>query len=262
MIDPNNKDQEGLRKIIAGGTEIAGGAVGGALGFLAAGPGGAAVLGAGGVLAANALKRVGQEVADRMLGPREKIRVGAVVAIAAMEIKGRIDKGEALRDDAFFETDASGRSRADSVVESILLKSQREPEEKKIQFMGHLLSNIAFDKTISGDMAHQIIKVAEDLTYRELCILRLSAVKEFYTLRASDYRGYGPFPKELYQVLYECMDLYHRGLINFGGSVGFGPTDVTPNAMTIQGLGADLYNLMSLAEITDKDILPIAAELK
>lgn len=65
--------------------------------------------------------------------------------------------------------------------------------------------------------------------------------------------------KDLYQVLYECMDLYHRGLINFGGEVLFGPTDVKPGSMTAQGLGADIYNLMKLSTIPLGDLMPVVA---
>jgi hypothetical protein len=68
--------------------------------------------------------------------------------------------------------------------------------------------------------------------------------------------------KELYQVLYECLDLYHRGFINFGGKVVFGPTDIAPGKMAVQGLGEDLFNLMGLAAIPDEDVIPIGAQLK
>jgi hypothetical protein len=251
-----------IRKLIDSGAGIAGGAVGGALSFLAGGPIGAAVLGAGGAAAAMALKHVGQEVSERLLGPREKVRVGAVLAIAAAEIKQRIENGERIRTDGFFDEKLSGRSDAEEVAESILLKSQREPEEKKIPYMGHLLSSVAFDPQISAHMAHQITKAAEQLTYRQLCILKLAVVKQVFGLRNGDYRGQGSFSKELYQVLYECLDLYHRGFINFGGEVAFGPTDIAPGKMTVQGLGADLFNLMKLATIPDEDIVPIAAQMK
>jgi len=136
-----------------------------------------------------------------------------------------------------------------------LLKSQREPEESKIPYMGHLLSNISFDKEINASLAHQIIKSAEQLTYRQLCILKLIVIKENYNLRITDYRGQGTFTKDLYQVLYECLDLYHRGFINIGGEVAFGPTDIAPGKMTVQGLVADLYNLMSLTKIQNDELI-------
>ena len=259
--EEKNEKSERLWNLINGSAEIAGGAVGGALGFLAGGPMGAAVLGAGGAAAAMALKRIGQEAADRLLGPREKVRLGAVLAISASDIHDRMQGGEKLRADGFFEAKQGGRSDAEEVAEGVLLRSQREPEEKKIRYMGYLLANVAFDPQISPAMAHQIVKAAEQLTYRQLCILKLAVVKGAFGLRATDYRGQGSFPKELYQLLYECLDLYHRGFVNFGGEVAFGPTDIAPGKITIQGLGADVYNLMRLSSIPDTDLASIAKRL-
>lgn len=265
MAEQSNGKQDnndGIRRLINTGAEIAGGAVGGALGFLAGGPVGAALLGAGGAAAAAALKHIGEEASERLLGPREQVRVGGVLAIAAGEIGRRIQQGEAVRTDGFFDQKPRGRSDAEEVAESVLLKSQREPEEKKIQYMAHLLAGVAFDAQIGAHMAHQITKAAEQLTYRQLCIMKLAVVKDGFALRDNDYRGHGAFTKNLYQVLYECLDLYHRGFLNFGGGAAFGPTDVKPRGMTVQGLGADIFNLMKLSLIPIEDLMPIALQLK
>lgn len=262
MSEERENETRNIRKLIDGGVEIAGGAVGGALGFFAGGPLGAAALGASGSAAAKMLKHIGQEVSERLLGPREKVRVGAVLAIAAAEINRRIANGERVRTDGFFDEKSSGRSDAEEVAESVVLKSQREPEEKKILYMGHLLSSVAFDPQISAHMAHQITKAAEQLTYRQLCILKLAVIKQVFGLRNGNYREQSSFSKELYQVLFECSDLYHRGFINFGTEVAFGPTDIAPGKMTVQGLGADIFNLMKLATIPREDIVPIAEQLK
>jgi hypothetical protein len=259
--DDERKNQR-IRSLIDGGAEIAGGAVGGALGFLAGGPVGAAALGAGGAAAARVLKHIGNEACERLLGPREKIRLGGVLAVAAAEINQRIANGEKIRDDGFFQDKPTGRSDAEEVAESILLKSQREPEEKKIPYMGHLLSNVAFHKEISAEMAHQITKAAEQLTYRQLCILKLAVAKDAFGLRSEDYRGQSSFSRELYQVLYECLDLYHRGFVNFGGPAALGPTDVALGKMTVQALGVDLYNLMQLCIIPDLDLRPLIEVLR
>lgn len=260
--DSKSGNSERLRELINNGSEIAGAFIGAALGFVATGPVGAGLGGAGGFLAAKALRRVGNEVSGRILGPRERVRIGGVLAIAASEIKSRMENGERIRTDGFFDEKESGRSDGEEVAENVLLKSQREPEEKKLPYMAHLLSNVAFDSQISPPMAHQIIKIADQLTYRQLCLLKLGASKEGFGLRSSDYREHGGFPKELYQVLYECLDLYHRGLVNFEGEVAFGPTDVAPGRMTVQGLGADLYNLMKLATIPQEDLSPISRQLR
>jgi hypothetical protein len=251
-----------LKNLIDGGSEIASGAVGGALGFLVGGPIGAAAVGAGGVVAAKVLKNIGSEISERLLGPREKIRVGGVLAIAATEIRQRIEQGEKIRDDGFFSEKINGRSDADEAVESILLKSQREPEEKKIIYMGHLVASLAFRQEISVEMAHQISKAAEQLTYRQLCLLKLSTIKDIVKLRKGNYRGQNTCPKELYQILYEYFDLYHRGFINFGGEVAFGPTDIEPGNSTVQALGVDLFNLMQLNNIPNEDFSSVIEILK
>lgn len=106
------------------------------------------------------------------------------------------------------------------------------------------------------------MKSAEQLTYRQLCILKLCVAKDSFRLRDEDYRGQGTFSRNVYQLLYECLDLYRRGFINFGGTAAFGPTDVKPGRMTVQGLGVDLFNLMKLSLIPDQDIVPIAEQLK
>ena len=210
----------------------------------------------------------------RQLGPREEIRVGAALIIAAAEIKRRQKNGELLRDDGFFDKNQGGRSDAGEVLESVLLKAQREPEEKKIRHLGLLYSSIPFDSDISLPYAHQLIKVAEQLTYQQLCILKLSVVKDTYSLRDKDYRDHDDF-KNLSPLLYACAELYDKEYINFGGEANFHIgehmdygatihrlTRAKPSLMSLQGIGADLYNLMRLCLIPDADIAPIAEQLK
>ena len=57
----------------------------------------------------------------------------------------RTGNGEAVREDGFFDERSDSRSvDAKEVWEGILMKSQREPEEKKLPFMAHLLASVAF----------------------------------------------------------------------------------------------------------------------
>ena len=259
------KRNERLRGLMNTGMQIAGGVAGGAIsaavGFVIAGPVGAAIGGTAGIVASTALKAIGQELSARLLGPREEARIGYVYTLAAAEIAQRCENGENVRDDGFFNRDETGHSDAEEIWESMLLKSQREPAEKKLPYMAHLLANLAFDDQIGVDMAHQITKSAEQLTYRQLCILKLSVVKEQFDLRKDDYRGHETFTKGLYQLLYEYLGLYNMAYINFGGDVAFGPSDVKPGDTTVQALGADIFNLMRLDRIPNEDLLPIVAQL-
>ena len=113
-------------------------------------------------------------------------------------------------------------------------------------------------------LVHQLTKAAEQLTYRQLCILKLSVVKDNFELHDKDYRGQGTLAQELYPLLYEYMDLYRKDFIIFG--IGFSSVsslaDINPGLADVQGIGVDLFKLMKLALIPDEDIIPIAAQLK
>lgn len=261
MLSDQPEHEDKLKNLVESGSEIAGGAVGGAIGLFG-GPLGAIGGGAAGVIVGKALARVGLDVAERLLGPRERTRIGAVLAMAADEIRKRTDRGEKVRDDDFFDRPHGKRSKADEVAENVLLKAQREAEEAKIPYMARLLANVVFDKTISAELAHQIIRLSDNLTYRQLKLLRIAAIRDQLGLRASDYRGQTTFSTELMQVLYECLELYNHALVNFAGKVAFGPTDIKPASMKPQGLGAFIHNLMDLMTMSTAELEDVAKVLR
>ena len=156
MDNDNNSFErdDRLRTLINKGTDIVGGAAGSAvgtvIGSLLVGPGGAVVGGSIVATATMAVRAIGHELSSRMLSPREQARVGGVFTLAAAEIVKQCRNGDSVRDDGFFYTDDSGRSDAEDVWETMLLKSQREAEEKKLPYMAHLLANLAFTTEILG----------------------------------------------------------------------------------------------------------------
>ena len=275
----NHGDEQSLKYMLEIASSGGGSLAGAFLGLLVAGPAGGLVGalcgGAGGKAIEIALRVASQEIWARQLSTRERMRVGTVLDVVITEIRRRVEAGESVRADGFFDEKETGRSDAEEVAESVLLKVQREPEEKKIQYMGYMLSSIPFDPEISVQMAHQLTKIAEQLTYQQLCILKLSVVKDKYGLRGKDYRDHDDFGKDLYPVLYACAELYDKEYINFGGEANFHIgehmdygatihrlTRAIPARMTLQGIGVDLYDLMRLCLIPDADIAPIAEQLK
>ena len=277
--ETNTEGKDGVQRLLDRGAEMLGSGAhavtSGVLALLVGGPEGSAVGGVVGKGVEIVLNRVGGEISTRQLAPREETRVGAAFAYAAAEIKRRLEEGDVLRNDDFFDEKQAERSGADEVLESVLLKAQREPEEKKVRYMGYLFASVAFNPDISVPMAHQLSKAGEQLSYRQLCILRLSDVKDEHGLRDRDYRDHDDIGKDLYQILYECADLYNKEYINFGGEANFHIgeridygatlhrlTRAIPARMTLQGIGADLHDLMELCLIPDTDIASIAAQLK
>ena len=261
-IDRKHEERVKFLKFLDAGCNIVGAGAGGTIGLLLGGPAGAVVGGAGGAAISESLRLVGQEFSKRFLTKREEARAGGVLVIAAAEIQKRLENGDEIRQDGFFDQEQTDRSDADEVVENIVLKCQREPQEKKIRFMGYLIANLSFDSTTSADLAHQIINVADELTYRQLCLLRIAVGAKTLNLCNTNYRELKKFPRELYQILHECLDLYNRALINFGGEVVFGLPDIQPGSMDTQGLGGDIHNLMNLNLIPIEDMMPIIHVLR
>ena len=252
-----------LRRLIDEGAGITGAAGRAALGLLSGDPLVAAGLGGAGAAAASALRQLGHEFADRFLAPRERKRVGAVLAVIAEDLQEHRARGGELRTDGFFDAGPGDRRDADEVAESLVLKCQREPEEKKIPYMGHFFANVAFSPDVSALMAHQLAKHAEQLSFRQFCLLNIATYpKPQHRLRAEDYRDQEGITVEVMQVLYEVLDLYNRGFVNFGGEVAFGPTDVNPGSMKTQGLGVVLMALLDVKRIPEEDLTPIIAQLR
>ena len=269
MKDINTKaasEDERLRSLITAGSQILGGsssaAVSAAAGLLLAGPLGAVVGGATGTALSMALNKLGNEISQRLLSPREQARVGFVLAHTAKNINDLFAKGEVLRTDGFFDADEGDRSDAEELAESVLLKSQREAEEKKLPYMANLLALLAFTPQVSASVAHVIVKNAEQLSYQQLCILQVADENDRFFLRKTDYRSERYLDFELSRVLSECMDLYNRIWIDFGDSAVLSPKQVNPSNMRLVGLGPVALQLMQLHLIPDQDLLDVAAELR
>ncbi len=191
-----------------------------------------------------------------MLGKREEVRVGAVLAFAGEKIREKMENGEQVRQDGFFEEQPDDRSDAEEIFEGVLLAAQREHQEKKLRFYGNLVANIAFDPTISRERANLLLKMGEELTYRQMCLLAIFAIpdKTGVGLKQGDCRGSNRIEPEVGAVLQEAYDLYTRNLVNAGGDALLGLTDIDPANMQVQGSGVYLYNLMELWGIDLRDL--------
>ena len=199
------------------------------------------------------------------MGPREQARVGAVCALGAAEIVERINAGDKLREDGFFEEGEADRSDAEEVWESLLSKCQREASERKLPYMGHLFAGLAFDATVDLDLAHQVISEAGRLSYRQLCIVRVCALRESFNLRSKPYASRRQetvsLSKKRYAVLLECFDLYNRGFLG-SPNTALTALQLVPSELRSQGIGVVIHDLMRLDLIPKEDLSAIAERLR
>ncbi len=118
------------------------------------------------------------DLLNRHLSDRERARTERAFNQIKHIIEIRLNRHEQPRDDGFFgenRNDAIGnidRADAAEILEGVLLKCQREHEQRKVQFIANIWANAAFD-TVSLEFLNRLIRIAEQLTYRQLVIIAL-----------------------------------------------------------------------------------------
>ncbi len=160
---------EASKRAIDAGMELLGSVSGAAVGGLIGGPPGAI----GGAVAGPVLTSTLKEIARRVLGKREEMRVGAAFSSAMLAVKELREAGLEVRQDSFFEPEINRRAKAEEVVEGALLAAQREHEELKVIHYGYLIANVAFDTGIDLRTANWCLRTGQDLTWTQLVLLRI-----------------------------------------------------------------------------------------
>lgn len=118
-----------IREFIKPGSEIGAATISAALALL--GPQ-ASILAAGGAIYFQKLLDRGcTNLYDQITGYRAKARAGHAAAYALLKIAERLNNGETVREDSFFEPKTYGRSSADELFEGVILKSSVAYEERK-----------------------------------------------------------------------------------------------------------------------------------
>lgn len=239
-------------ELIEGGSDLAGATAGAAIGLLG-GPGGALGGAAAGVVVTRVLKRVGADIKQRILGPREEVRIGAATAYATVAIDGALRSGQIPRQDGFFEPSEDGnRPAGEEVLEGVLIKARDSYEEKKVPLLGILYATIAFQEAISSAHANHLLELASRLTYRQLVVLAIALDESGRArLRQSDYRNDQEALERLgvdgRSLITETYGLYQQGLLSDeGGAAWISVADVNPGAMRPQGSGYVLSIAMNL----------------
>ncbi len=272
MRERGDGRRDAARHLVAKGSELAAGAVTGALVALAGDPGIAAVLGASGVAVTQVIQRLGSEVNQRYLGEREEVRIGAAMAFAIEQVHANRERGLQVRQDGFFHKQPGERAAAEEVLEGVLLAAQREHEEKKVRFCGYLFANITFTPSVDRAQANNLIRLAEALSYRQLCLLHLfqnDPTPYLHGRSRFDPFGIPSRAGALTSLVQEIYDLDARGLAS-GHEIeqGYDCGATLPRgAATIgqvfkpRAMGSVLYELMDLEEIDEADLETIRAVL-
>ena len=152
---------------------------------------------------------------DRFITPfiskRESIRLLQWGKQAAEGVAQRLANGEKYREDGFFFETPTNRSKMDEVVESTLKKVMETTEEPKMKFIANLTENVHFDSNLDLDTYRRILKHLEELSYRQLCIIKLFTNADRIDL---DSLGNPNVTPNLSSILTDCFEVSEKGFIN------------------------------------------------
>lgn len=255
----NVKNKKNIIDIVTEyGGSAASSAAGAVIGGSVAGPLGAVGGAMAGTAIENIAKKIGKEIKERMLSKSEEKKIDTVFDSACKKITDKLNEGMQLRQDDFFAKTGENRSSAEEIFEGTLFAAQRESEEKKIKYYANLYANIAFNTTISRPIANQLIKIAEQLTYRQIVILHaigthqlMQKMSFFKTTAYSSVSGLTNVT-----IASEIFELYRMSLIS-SKNVIFDSAGINPSMLSISGYGALIFQLMELTQLETDEDLPL-----
>lgn len=249
-----------LPEVVDTGADSVGAGIGAVIGTFLGGPAGAAAGATLGPPLSDALRRVGAEINKRYISPREDQRVASALRYAVERAEEIMETGEEPRDDGFFGGEVDNRSTADEIIEGALIASQREHEERKIEYIGYLIANICFDYSVDRSNSNVLINTAENMNWRQLVVLSyLHRMQEFAGLQDENHifdtnrvRGVVPPPDDFLKEVSELQRM--RILLDLEAFIDF-PLDL--GKYMVSRLGEQLYSLMELERIADSELVEI-----
>ncbi len=240
-------DQPKPRRLEAAATVLAGGIEGG-LTLLAAQPLQGAIIGAGVASLSLVLQHVASDMGQRMLSPREDLRIGEAMVSAVRKARENNEHGFHLRNDDFFASSPGERPPAEEITEAVFLAIQREVQERKIPSESYLLVNIAYRPNVTPHMAHRLVRLIAELSYSQLSVLAVLGERPTWSLQS--HRIDRPIDNP---TLADVHDLVFRGVVT--------PSGITERNggpfMSEISVGPVGSGLIELAELTRLPILDI-----
>jgi hypothetical protein len=109
------------------------------------------------------------------LNRREEERVGAALLLMDEDTRQREARAERPRVDGFFDDRGALRPEAEDLLEAVLRRAAGTYEERKLPLLARLYSAVAHDATISAAEALYLVRVADELTYRQFVALAVLA---------------------------------------------------------------------------------------
>jgi hypothetical protein len=175
VVDPPDDEGAEARRdgFVQDGADLAGG-----LAAVAISAVGTPAFGVVGGVAVARLVRLGVEVWDRMIEPRQRRRASGAWLAAVGRAKEKEEHGDVPRDDGFLEPDELGESPASELMEGAMIHAANAYQQRKVPYIGFLWSSILYRPDVSWEYGHYLLGLTDRLTYRQLVALAFFAEHE------------------------------------------------------------------------------------
>ncbi len=197
------------------------------------------------------------------------------------EIKMRLEAGDQLRSDGFFDDKDEDGGPAGELLEGVLLSAADAWERRKVPYIGRLFSRASFNTNVGVGESNYLLRLGNRLTYRQLVLMRFWVAAQGGRYEESlmslgidqDAQGGSPTPA----LASELDDLMSAGLVGVQRSDGtIGPPDPTIEGIADVGslkgtdlakvcltpLGSSLHDLLGLDHVPSEDLDEVLRALR
>jgi hypothetical protein len=126
-----------------------------------------------------------------------------------------------------------------------------------VPYIGRLSANLNFRADMDVPAASVLVRLAGELSYQQLCLLRLAHENQSGTpLTGGKYKD--QFKSTAHAALvYDLLELQQAGFVSIRNTAVLGLTDIDPPQARLQGFGTHLFELMELQRIPEEDLAPL-----
>lgn len=205
----------------------------------------------------SALQPVAEDFASRALSAKERDRVDKTYNEIIGKIKLKLDSGLVPRTDDYWDVNYEPVSNATVLLEGVLIKARDEYEEKKRRYYPNLCANMCFAEHLSYERLNTILRLFEQLTYRQLLILAYVSRNKEINIEGweSNVRLVTETDK-YYDVYCEVLNLYNSNLLR-NPQQGWSSKGVS--CLNLSPLGKDIVLLTELDNMLESEISEVAS---
>lgn len=163
MADSKTK----AKKLLERGAKLVPDIAPGVVGAVVGGAGGAVAAGLGKVLMDQAADWTMRQLSDRQLDRIAEVMVWAHHYLEVSTAEGRFPRSE------FLDGESDREDIHQEVLEAVVAAARDAAERRRVRHLGAFFANFACNPGLSPDDAHQLLRLADEMSYRQMQVLQI-----------------------------------------------------------------------------------------